>query len=106
MKYITIIFLVLFSPLLLNAQSTEAVQLKMELLNAREDSVRIKILIRLSWLYAWSFPDSCLKFSMQGLKLAEQTGLEEIQIDFLTARAQAFPVKAIYRKLYKVILKP
>ena len=56
---------------------------------ADNDQQRIKLLQALSWSYAWSSPDSTLKYAATGLRLAQEQNLPETQIDFLTAMAQA-----------------
>ncbi len=93
MKYFAIIFFAFVPSVLLNAQPIEAHQVKEDLLNLREDTTKLKALTDLSWFYAWSFPDTTLKYSAEGLKIAKKINSQESQVDLLTAMAQALAGK-------------
>src|SRR5678809_823086 len=100
MKCIVIILVMLSSAFSIAAQTTDIIEqaavedsLKNILSTTTSDTEKVHILFRLSYPSVFSFPDSALKFSLQGLGLAEQIGIKEDQIKLLVALALALSYK-------------
>jgi signal transduction histidine kinase len=99
-KHIVLIGLVSLSSITVIAQPTvshfensQADSLKKILSSVTSDKDRLELLRQISWSYAWSLPDSALKYSQEGLKLAEQMDLPESKVNLLTVLAQAYSGK-------------
>jgi two-component system, NtrC family, sensor kinase len=71
------------------------------IVNASNDDLRLALLRQASWGYAWSLPDSSLKYSSLGLDLAEKMNKLEEQADLLTSRAQALSGKGYFSQALK-----
>ena len=69
-----IIFLILIScaPRFIDAQTNYTDSLKQQLLSAKNDTSKIKILSQLCSNYTWSIPDSAFLFAQQELRIAKK----------------------------------
>ncbi len=67
-----LLFVFLCSILFVNAQKYSTDSLKQLLRSAKEDSVRIDLLEKLSGQYIWSYPDSGTMYAMDGFRLSKK----------------------------------
>ena len=102
MKYIVGLFFTVFfcsfsfaqpaESLLLKQRSIED-SLKIILANSTNDTAKADLCSRIGWQYAWTIPDSALKYTSLGMEIADRTNIPEIKIDLLGASAQALSSK-------------
>jgi signal transduction histidine kinase len=72
-KKISLFIIVCYACVFARAQNTETDSLKKLLTVTNEDSKRVIVLEGLSYAYLASYPDTALKYALQGLELAKET---------------------------------
>lgn len=99
-----IILLLLLQTHFSRAQTHEIDSLKQLLQNETRDTSRCILLSDLSFLYAWSRPDTALLLAQQGLQLAKSVGFIKGESLCLTSMAVAFTQTGNYPKALEFYL--
>ncbi len=71
-KTLLLLLCLFFCFIRINAQQNYADSLKQELANAKEDTNKVQLLVDLSSIYGWSYPDSGILYPQQALQLAQK----------------------------------
>jgi two-component system, NtrC family, sensor kinase len=70
-----------------------------------EDTNKVMLLLRLSNIYMWSYPDSALLYSKRGLQLSQKLNFQKGEILILHSIGEALSTKGNYTKALETQLK-
>jgi len=71
------------------------VQTKKSLAISKEDTNKVKLLLRLTGFYMWSYPDIALSYSIHGLELSKKLHFKEGELRIFHYKGEAFAIKEI-----------
>ena len=103
-RFLTLWIFILLSFSQINAQDNHLDSLKIQLLYAKEDTNKVKLLNEIGWHYPWSKPDSALKYGLEALQLAHKLNFSEGEISVSNTLAEAFSTKGNYSKALEICL--
>ncbi len=104
-KTLLLLLFVFFCFIQINAQQNNPDSLRQELATAKEDTNKVWLLVNLSGIYQWSYPDSGILYAQQALQLAQKLNFAPGEIGAYWTLHVAFSGKGNYPKALEASLK-
>ncbi len=104
-KALLLLLFLSFCYIRINAQRSYADSLRQELATATEDTHKVNLLVALSSIYKWSYPDSGILYAQEALQLAQKLNYTQGEINAYLSASEAFSGKGNYPKALEASLK-
>ena len=101
---LSLLFLLLSFTKITAQQESQTDSLKRELASAK-DTNKVELLINLSSVYQWSYPDSGILYAQEALDLAQKSNFLKGEINAYGSMAEAFSGKGNYPKALEASLR-